>query len=128
MHSTFKFSLSAGRVACGRRRVVASVGAVIALAASAVEPTTVVRETATRHVASPDVMRAVSQPKQRRAAVARVNGTCGEDDRSHRCYIPLKLCHSGIPGDFSGEGPWQWRCAGEAVGKSAWCSATYNGK
>lgn len=120
MHSTFTLTVVVAQVA-------ASFAAVVAVAASATGPATGASATVVRGTALPEAAQGVSQPKQRRAAVARVNGTCGEDHRSRRAYIPLKLCHDGIPGDFSGEGPWQWRCAGNAGGKSVWCSATYDG-
>ncbi len=58
----------------------------------------------------------------------RVDAVCGSSNGSHTDTRPTaNLCYSGQPGAMSGNGSWQWTCAGEYGGSNASCSTDATG-
>jgi hypothetical protein len=52
-----------------------------------------------------------------------VNGACGSDNNQTLSNTPTNLCNAGTSSNLSGNGPWNWTCAGFNGGSTVSCSA-----
>ncbi len=63
------------------------------------------------------------------AKITKINGTCGSANGGTFNSKPTTgLCASGSVANFSGNGPWSWRCLGAHGGSNSTCGATKTAK